>query len=321
MLSLRLAVFIFGIFCKYLCAANAPTIVEQDAPPDTLFAIGDVHGDLQRLSQLLSASRIAEGSRWTGGRSVLVVTGDMVDKGPHSVEVLRLLSALRESASQAGGRVILLAGNHEMEFLADPAAEKSGDFAADLRKAGYDPERVAACEGDLGHILCSLPFAARVGEWFFSHAGNTEGRTISQLNSEIRAGFEKDGFAAKQLIGPTSILEARLGAGNKWFAAVDEHRLLESYAAALNARHIVQGHQHNEVRFADGMIRGQGEMFQRWGLLFLIDVGMSRDIDDSTGAVLRVRNGMAEAVCSDGTAKILWQSSKVVDAGRVAPCR
>jgi hypothetical protein len=62
-------------------------------------------------------------------------------------------------------------------------------------------------------------------------------------------------------------------------------------------------------------------MFQRWGLLFLIDVGMSEGVGDSLGAALRIENGKAAAICPDGSETVLWDAAAKADAGRAAPCR
>lgn len=311
--------------------AKYPATVESPAP-ETIYAIGDIHGDYDRLVNLLVAARISpavperpEAIAWSAGSATLVVTGDMIDKGPRPVDVLHALIALRKSARLAHGNVILLAGNHEAEFLASPHAQKAADFTADLKRSGYAPKDVADCRGDLGEFVCSLPFAARVGEWFFSHAGNTGGRRLAQISADIRGGVDRNGFASPQLIAPDSLLEARLSKENAWFAgrggADGERRLLASYAQALDARHIVQGHQHNDVRFADGVERHTGEMFQRWGLLFLIDVGMSKGVGDSLGAALRIAGGRATAVCPDGSQTLLWDAAANTDTGRAAPCR
>jgi hypothetical protein len=77
--------------------------------------------------------------------------------------------------------VVVLAGNHEAEFLAVPTASKGKEFAAQLKAVGIRPSDVASWRSDIGEFLCSLPFAARVNEWFFSHAGNSGGRSIAQL--------------------------------------------------------------------------------------------------------------------------------------------
>jgi hypothetical protein len=304
--------------------AKYPAIVQIDTSED-IFAIGDVHGDYDRLVKLLTAAKIIERAaspdavNWIAGKAGLVFTGDLIDKGPHSLQVVRLAASLRKAAAGSGGQVITLMGNHEAEFLADSTEKKVRDFAQDIRGAGLVPKDVAACRGDVGQFLCSLPFGARVDDWFFSHGGNTGGRTISQLNVDFQNGVGKDGFGSSQLVDANSMLEARIGEegpGRKaWFEVERPQRsaeqLLRSYVAALGVNHLVQGHQHQKVVFEDGQQRNTGQMFQWRGLLFLIDVGMSEGVGDSRGEVLHIRhrNGdEAFAIDADGTETSLWKS-------------
>jgi hypothetical protein len=309
---------IFGIgllACASLPAARDwkafPPIADRPAVT-AIYAIGDIHGDYDRLVTLLKAAHILEATpdspekaRWSAGKATLVVTGDMIDKGPKPVSVLRALRALRADAPRSGGEVILLAGNHEAEFLAGPDAKKAADFITDLKKQGYAPEQVAACGTDLGEFLCTLPFAARVGDWFFSHGGNTAGRTVAQISDAIVKGVDQDGYGTKALTAPDSLLEARLGEGKQpWIDAPGfpgQRALLQSCADALGVKHMAQGHQPGEVKFADGVTRKVGQIFERWELLYLIDVGMSSGVDDSHGAVLRIAVGQVDAVYPDGS--------------------
>ena len=65
-------------------------------------------------------------------------------------------------------------------------------------------------------------------------------------------------------------------------------RLL-GYADALGVKHIVFGHQPGNYTFNDGSKRKKGTMFENFGgLVFLIDMGMSRGVDYSQGALLRI---------------------------------
>jgi hypothetical protein len=310
-----------------------PAVVQLDTT-SAIFAIGDAHSDFTRLALAMAAAGLIaevpqkpEAVEWRAGNAVLVVTGDMIDKGPRGVDVLRLLRALRAKAASAGGRVIVLAGNHEVEFMADPSAPKGKEFAAQLSANRIRPSDVAACKGDIGEFLCSLPFAARVNDWFFSHAGNTAGRTLAQLDADLQQGFTKDGFATQQLIGDDSLLEARLNvkAATPWIDAGlpgrDEKQLLTAYTAALGVKHIVQGHVPSQIRFADRTVREPGEMFERFGMLFLIDTGMSEGVDDSHGAVLHVTTKDATAICSDGKRTLLWTAEGNESVGRAAPCK
>ena len=64
-------------------------------------------------------------------------------------------------------------------------------------------------------------------------------------------------------------------------------------------------------------------MFQRFGLLFLIDTGMSEGVDDSGGAVLHITTQggeQATAICPDGKKTLLWDTRTRQDVGRAAPC-
>lgn len=329
-----------------------PAVVQVDNEYNSLmiFAIGDVHADPERLIGVLKAAGIISPEtpitvepkdvKWIfrsefGTASVLVMTGDMIDKGPKpggsSLRVIAILRALQTSAVASNGQVIILMGNHEAEFLADPNGSKTADFASELRTANIDPATVANCQGDLGQFLCNLPIAAKVIDWFFSHAGNTNGRTIAALSADIEAGFASKGFKTPELIGDNSILEARLnnkGCDNKpWFydcgRETDPQKVLKRNATALGVNYIVQGHQPGKVVFLDGVTREEDAVFQRYGLLFLIDTGMSRGVDGSksAGGALRIISGLSETspghtihdtkvivMCANGQEKRLWYS-------------
>jgi hypothetical protein len=304
-----------------------PAVVQVDTDED-VFAIGDAHADSARLAGVLAAAKIIDGVpkkpsqvNWIAGKAVLVITGDMIDKGPNSLKVIALVRALQASAAAKGGQVIVTMGNHEAEFLADPHGKKTAEFGAELQKAGLKRKAVASCQGSLGKFLCELPMAARVNDWFFSHAGNTNNQSIAALSSAIEAGFAQDGFATQELVGDNSLLEARLNDkgpnGLPWFdngsAQTDPQKLLAEYAAALGVHHIVQGHQPGGVTFPDGVKRSKEDLFQRYGLLFLIDGGMSKGIEGSksTGGALHISgttNQTVVVICANGTEKRLWDS-------------
>jgi serine/threonine protein phosphatase 1 len=84
-----------------------------------VFAASDLHGQLRATDRLLAAAGLTDGGgAWTAPpRTALVVTGDLVDRGPDSVGLVRRLVALRDQAAAAGSMVVLLEGNHEVQVL------------------------------------------------------------------------------------------------------------------------------------------------------------------------------------------------------------
>ena len=290
---------------------------------EVVYALGDTHGDSDRLVKLLVTGKLIaaapaspEQATWSGGRSILVLTGDLVDKWDQSLKVIALMRALMTSAGPQGGRVVISMGNHEAEFLEDPKGEKTKGFQKELKAAGLKPKEVAEGidGGGIGKFLLCMPFASRVNDWFFAHAGSTKGRTFEQLGRDLQTGVDGEGYGAIVLLGNKGLLEARMKppwwekAGDQ---PIDSQARLLGYADALGVRHIVFGHQPGNYSFNDGAERRKGTMFDHFGgLVFLIDMGMSRGVDYSKGALLRIEgNGSAEtatAVFADGTQQQVW---------------
>ncbi len=296
-----------------------PSIVNIDTNQD-IFAMGDVHGDYDTMVKLLKGAKIIKdipdkpaNVQWNAGKATFVCTGDMIDKWTKSLDVLTLLSSLKENAAASGGQVIITMGNHEAEFLADPNNSKATFFISELNAAGISPVDVANGKNTTGQFLRSLPFAARVGKWFFAHAANTAGKTLNQLNSDLQNGVTKDGFSSSILIDPDSLLEARLSPSPWWERAGTPEATLKSYTSNLGVEHLVMGHQPGSVQFSDGTTRSKGSPFQKFGLIFMIDVGMSQGVDSNPGVILHINSNSTKVttIYSDGKETILWnQSSK-----------
>ena len=95
-------------------------------------AIGDVHGDYEQFVAVLrSAGLIDSKEAWSGGKTHLVQTGDVLDRRPDSRKVMDLLMKLEKEARRAGGWVHCLIGNHEaMNVYGDLRYVSAGEFAA-----------------------------------------------------------------------------------------------------------------------------------------------------------------------------------------------
>lgn len=280
--------------------STAPAIV-REAMPARLFALSDVHGDLAALQRLLAAGGVVAGVisaphevQWNAGDARLVIVGDLIDKGPDSLGVLRYVRALGAAAASAGGRVVVTLGNHEAEFLADPyndKASRADGITHEMIAAGLAVDAAAAGDDELGRFLCDLPMAAQIGPWFFAHAGASRGLTLDALEAELEQGVRSQGFASPALLGDEGILEARLESSPPqwWDQSGDANALLQSWTGALGVSHLVIGHRPGKVTLASGEVRAKDRMTALFGgLVVLIDTGMSEGVDDTGGRLLRI---------------------------------
>lgn len=112
-------------FCA--CASSA-------APPGAprIVAVGDLHGDFAAYEAIMMAAGLTDKKgRWTGGETIFVQTGDLPDRGPDSLEIIRHLMKLETRARRKGGQVVLLIGNHEaMMMTGDLRYVHPGEYEA-----------------------------------------------------------------------------------------------------------------------------------------------------------------------------------------------
>jgi len=156
---------------------------------ETVFAIGDVHGCCDELVALLDAVQTL--ARESKGTRRLVYLGDLIDRGPDSLGVLRLWA---ESARLRGvDRIDRLIGNHEILMLlalrGGPGADRMAStwladqiggstMLAEMREAVRDPlaplsyELAQAAIGReiLDHLMTQRSHL-RVGNALFVHGG------------------------------------------------------------------------------------------------------------------------------------------------------
>lgn len=112
--------------------AAAPAVAVPPPQPTRIVAVGDLHGDYAVWRDIaLASGLVGPSGQWTGGRTTLVQVGDVVDRGPDSLKIVRELMRLQKEAPKQGGRVIVLVGNHEaMNIIGDLRYVTPEEFAA-----------------------------------------------------------------------------------------------------------------------------------------------------------------------------------------------
>ncbi len=106
-----------------------PALAQQ---PQRIVAVGDLHGDFKAWQDIArGAGLINAGGHWVGGKTILVQLGDILDREPDSLKIVRNLQQLQKEAPRKGGRVVVVLGNHEaMNLLGDNRYTTAGEYAA-----------------------------------------------------------------------------------------------------------------------------------------------------------------------------------------------
>jgi hypothetical protein len=162
-------------------------------PIQRTFVVGDVHGQLDKLTALLrNAGLLTYDLRWCGGNSALWFMGDFFDRGPHGLAVVELVMRLQQESAAAGGRVQSIIGNHDLLLMAvhhfGGRSDKWADFFA------YQHRQNGGCESDLHGLLPShiqwlsrLPAMAHVQTLLLAHADSRfyvdYGSSVEEVNN------------------------------------------------------------------------------------------------------------------------------------------
>ncbi len=99
---------------------------------ERVVAVSDIHGAYDPMvATFQAASVIDENLSWIGGEMHLVIAGDILDRGSESRRSMDLLMVLEQQAENAGGKVHVLLGNHEvMNLIGDLRYVAKGEFSA-----------------------------------------------------------------------------------------------------------------------------------------------------------------------------------------------
>ncbi len=153
-------------------------------PEGPLDIVGDIHGELGALSQLLT--HLGYGPEGTGnpGRR-LVFVGDLVDRGPDSPGVVRLVRKMIEA-----DKAVAVMGNHELNLLLNRRREGNEWFFGERSRAPGSPPAVCAdtaTQRECFHFFANLPLCLERSDLRVVHASWNEDAVerLSGANSAI----------------------------------------------------------------------------------------------------------------------------------------
>ena len=115
-----------------LVALHPAPLLAAPAEGGRIVAVGDLHGDYDAWLRIARGAGLIDArGRWAGGSTTLVQLGDVTDREPDSLKIIRNLQQLQKQAPRKGGRVLVVLGNHEaMNLVGDNRYTTPGEYAA-----------------------------------------------------------------------------------------------------------------------------------------------------------------------------------------------
>jgi hypothetical protein len=280
----------FVLYSKWIpITQNEQKWVVEHSNNHKIIAIGDLHGDLPNtLRTFRMAGLIDQDRNWIAGKTTFVQTGDIVDRGPDTIELYQLMQRLIKQAQDAGGKVIPLLGNHEIMNLAnDLRYVTPEDFES---FGGYEARQAAWSKtGWIGQYLRKLGIAAWVDGVVFFHGG-----AHPNWSSMMVKGMNEITHKALNELDPEDLYSIGLfgNDGPLWYrgyALAPESsvcQVLDHALKLLNATRMVVGHTPQ----MDGKVLSRCEQ-----KVFVIDVGISR-VYGGHSAALEIQGSQVTAL-------------------------
>jgi hypothetical protein len=235
-------------------AEAAPS--EPGPAPSRIVAIGDLLGDRARSDRALAlAGVLSPEGHWNAGSTVLVQLGDLIDPGPDTQAVVERWMSLTDEAAAAGGRVVVLLGEHE---ALDLLGEWKEIAPADIHAFGDGGMRKEALSerAPIGKWLRSRDAVVEIAGTVFVHGGIHErwaGLDPAAMSSQVRAAIAQT--------GPPFVLGAEGPLRYRGFLrtnAVDVCGELEKVLAAQGAERVVVGHASPPTGRPESRCEGRG---------------------------------------------------------------
>lgn len=246
-----------------------------------IVAVGDLHGDFDSTVALLKKAKVIDDNlNWIGGKTILVQTGDEIDRGDHDRKILDFFEKLKPMAQMHGGEVHAILGNHEImnaeldfRFVFEGSWAEFFEFADQYRPVegnSLDPKtfgRIFAFSpgGPYAKLLSKRSSVLKIHDILFVHGGllpEYANKGIENLNAEV----------SNWLLGVTEKPDWFLDAQNPFWSrkfsldtTENECALLQETLKITGSKFMVVSHTvQKEINSACD------------GLVYRIDVGISK---------------------------------------------
>jgi hypothetical protein len=171
---------------------------------DRIIVIGDIHGDYDMLIRCLKLAKLIDNkSNWIGGGTIVVQVGDQIDScrlinkygisncnsitmendNPDDLKILYFMTELHKKATEAGGAVYSLIGNHELlnslgdlSYVSHNNLRSFDNYKTNsgiIIRDGYQARKFAFTPGNeiANFLACTRKIALVIGSNLFVHGG------------------------------------------------------------------------------------------------------------------------------------------------------
>ena len=162
---------------------------------EKMIVLSDPHANWECFSSILREWNVVDKDyRWSFGKNHLVVIGDIFDRGKDVLPIYWLLYKLEKEATEAGGCMTFLLGNHEGMVLGGDLRYTKSKYLhlADTLHIPY--QKLWNEQTELGRWLATRNTMQLIGDNLFVHAGLSmkfleKNKSIPQVNKIISEGL------------------------------------------------------------------------------------------------------------------------------------
>jgi hypothetical protein len=292
--------------------------------------VGDVHGELQALQEILRALGFIDAfGHWCARDGTLVLTGD-VGHGRHLQDVFDFIHHLAAQAHRLGGRIVWTLGNHDL--YVDREGGQGGEESLGyrlwptIREAALHPERhpgltVQAAYFEYDKLFVHAGVLPNIVELTMGERGARDAQTVaSYVNDVLRQTLvERDRISARDLphaifhIGTSHTRERRMPGEIGYEPAgvfTPDLREVDHYRYHADLLPQVVGHtasRRGEIRYSPGS----------WLKRDYIAIDVGRQHGTGNGGLLLTDFGWA-AVTPGGPARLVEVTPLFVELAREA---
>ncbi|MBK3518954.1 metallophosphoesterase [Carboxylicivirga marina] len=268
---------------------------------ENMVVLSDIHGQYDLFIDLLKANNIIDvHGDWNYNKGHLVIIGDAFDRGDKVTETLWHILKLSDQASQEGGKVHYLLGNHDIMVLNADLRYINEKYNVVEDKTGLSYDQLFGKQSLMGQWLRACPVVLRINDIVFNHAGLSmtmvdKHLSIEAINHTFATNIidnNRDSIRASEQLS----LLARSN-GPIWYRGYFKDTTLtnESIDSILHhfkAKHIVVGHtsmERVEVLFDNRILAA--------------DTSIKKG---ESGELLFIEDGKFYRAGLDGEKKLLW---------------